>query len=64
MQREQGDIRALEGDLAGFHRLRIGRFRAILAYAGDGAIDVIFLEARLIIYEVFEAEYIRRLSER
>jgi mRNA-degrading endonuclease RelE of RelBE toxin-antitoxin system len=60
---ERGDLRALEGTLTGFHRLRVGRYRAIFAYADDGAIDVVFVESRAVAYEVFEAEIIRRLKE-
>lgn len=63
LQEERGDIKALEGSLTGFHRLRMGRFRAIFVYADDGASDVVFLESRGLAYEVFEAEVIRRLKE-
>ena len=62
LRRERGDLRALEGTLAGYYRLRVGRFRLILAYASDGAIEVIFIEERGLVYEVFEAEFVKRLK--
>lgn len=62
LRRERGDIRALEGALAGYYRLRVGRFRIIFAYAADGAIEAVFMEERSLVYEVFEAEFIKRLK--
>jgi mRNA interferase RelE/StbE len=62
LRRERGDLRALEGTLAGYYRLRVGRFRLIFAYARDGAIEVIFIEERGLVYEVFEAEFVKRLK--
>jgi mRNA interferase RelE/StbE len=62
LRRERGDIRALEGPLAGYYRLRVGRFRIIFAYAADDAIEAVFMEERLLVYEVFEAEFIKRLK--
>ena len=60
---ERGDIRALEGPLSGYYRLRVGRFRVIFSYAADGAIEAIFIEDRSLVYEVFEAEFIRRMKK-
>jgi mRNA interferase RelE/StbE len=60
---ERGDIRALEGTLAGYHRLRAGRHRIIFNYAGDGAIEAVFIEERSLVYEVFEAEFVKKLRE-
>jgi mRNA interferase RelE/StbE len=62
LRRERGEIRALEGTLAGYYRLRVGRFRIVFAYAGDGAIEALFLEERSLVYEVFEAEFVKRLK--
>ena len=62
LRRERGDLRALEGTLAGYYRLRVGRFRLIFAYASDGAIEVIFIEERGLVYEIFEAEFVKRLK--
>jgi mRNA interferase RelE/StbE len=64
LREEQGDIRALEANLSGYYRLRAGRHRMIFSYAADGAIEVIFIEERQLVYELFEAEFIRRLKSR
>jgi mRNA interferase RelE/StbE len=60
---ERGDIRALEGTLAGYYRLRVGRQRIIFNYAADGAIEAIFIEERSLVYELFEAEFVQRLRK-
>lgn len=60
---EQGDIRPLEGPLAGYYRLRVGRFRIIFSYASDGAIEAVFIAERSLVYEIFEAEFIRKLRK-
>jgi len=52
---ERGDIRALEDDLAGFYRLRVGTGRVIFRYAEDGSIVCIFAGPRRLVYEVFSA---------
>jgi mRNA interferase RelE/StbE len=62
LRAERGDIRALEGPLSGYYRLRVGRFRIIFAYASDSAIEAVFMEERSLVYEVFEAEFIKRLK--
>lgn len=60
---EHGDLRALEGILTGYYRLRVGRHRIIFSYAADGAIDAVFIEARSLVYEVFETEFVRKLKK-
>lgn len=62
LREERGEIRALEATLSGYYRLRIGRHRIIFSYATDGAIDAIFVEERALVYEVFEAQFIKRLK--
>lgn len=62
LRNERGEIRTLEGALAGYYRLRVGRFRIIFSYAEDGAVEAVFMEERSLVYEVFEAEFIRRLK--
>ena len=61
---ERGDTQALDGTLAGYHRLRVGRHRIIFSYASDGAIEAVFIGERSLVYELFEAEFVRRLSKR
>ena len=60
---ERGDIRSLEGTLVGYYRLRVGRHRIIFNYAKDGAIEAVFIEERSLVYEIFEAEFIKKLRE-
>jgi mRNA interferase RelE/StbE len=65
LQLEQGDIRALEGELEGFYRIRVQRYRVIFYYdAGDDqrVIRCVYAAARSIVYEVF-AQRIRDLLE-
>lgn len=63
LQEERGDIGALEANLSGYYRLRVGRHRLIFAYAADGGIEVIFIEERSLVYEVFEAQFIKQLKK-
>jgi mRNA interferase RelE/StbE len=52
---EQGNIRALEGDLAGFYRLRVGRYRVICHYRivrHQRRIRCEYAEERSLIYQV------------
>ena len=53
-------IKALEGDLAGYYRLRIRSYRVIFAYRGTKRpgppeIDCLFCEHRSVVYEAFAA---------
>jgi mRNA-degrading endonuclease RelE of RelBE toxin-antitoxin system len=55
LMREQGDIKALEGPLTNYWRLRVGGYRVVFAYARGGkTIRCIFAERRSLVYEVFE----------
>ena len=60
LREERGDICILEANLSGYYRLRVGRHRIIFTYAPDGAIEVIFMEERQLVYEMFEAHFIKR----
>ena len=62
LRRESGDIQALEGNLSGYYRLKVGRHRLIFAYARDEAIEVVFIEERSLVYEVFEAQFVKKLK--
>jgi mRNA interferase RelE/StbE len=59
---ERGDIRALEGPLTGYFRLRAGKYRILFRYADATTIEAIFAEERGIVYEVFEAEFLKKLK--
>lgn len=64
LRQEHGDIRSLEANLSGYYRLRVGRHRIIFSYAADGVIDAIFIEERQLVYELFEAQFIKRLKSK
>jgi mRNA-degrading endonuclease RelE of RelBE toxin-antitoxin system len=56
LAKERGDIRALEGPLADYHRLRVGGYRVIFTYRVSGKrriIQCLYGERRSGIYEVF-----------
>jgi mRNA interferase RelE/StbE len=40
----------------------VGRHRILFAYAADGAIEALFIEERQLVYELFEAQFIKRLK--
>lgn len=64
LAKERGDIRALEGPLQNFHRLRAGGYRVIFAYritAKRQSIHCIFAERRSAVYEVFDQLLKQRL---
>ena len=65
LQLEQGDIIALEGELEGFYRIRVQRYRVIFYYDARGdqrVIRCVYAVARSIVYEVF-AQRIRDLLD-
>ncbi len=62
LREERADICALEANLSGYYRLRVGRHRIVFNYAADGAIEAIFIEERHLVYELFEAQFIKRLK--
>ena len=52
-----GDVKALEGRLAGYFRLRVGGYRIIFSDSMRNSartFDCIFAERRPIVYELFE----------
>jgi mRNA interferase RelE/StbE len=62
LRNERGDVCAQEGNLSGYYRLRIGRQRIVFSYAPDGAIEPVFIEEPQLVFEVFEAQFIKRLK--
>ncbi len=55
LARERGDVKALEGPLKDFFRLRVRDYRIIFRYSPSGkVIHCIFAERRELIYELFE----------
>jgi len=52
----RGDIKSLEGNLAGYCRLRVSGYRVIFkerAERGTRIIDCIYAERRPLVYEIF-----------
>jgi len=52
LAKDGGDTKELAGALAGFHRLRVGRYRLVYRY-GQREIEAIFFEHRSVVYELF-----------
>ncbi|MEI6070681.1 MAG: hypothetical protein WCS31_02730 [Verrucomicrobiae bacterium] len=58
LEREEGDIKSLEGKLTGYHRMRSGSYRVIFVRKvrdGKPVIACVFAEHRALVYEVFSA---------
>lgn len=49
----QGDIKALRGELDGFHRLRVGGYRIVYRVVSGQAIQLEYADTRDIVYETF-----------
>ena len=65
LEEEHGDIQQLEGELAGWCRLRVKSYRVIFRYEMEASRRIarcVFAERRALIYELF-AETIRHLLE-
>lgn len=66
LEKEVGDIKALEGPLSSYLRLRSGSYRVILRRrleAGQAIFDCLFAERRSLVYEVFSRLLAHRKSE-
>ena len=62
LARGQGDVKALEGPLASYARLRVLSYRVILFYRSANEVECVFAEHRSIVYEVFAEELRKRLG--
>lgn len=63
LAQNQGDIKRLEGKLAGYSRLRVAGHRVVFnerSENGERIVDCVFAEKRSLVYDLF----IRLLSER
>ena len=61
LARGHGDIKALEGGLADYWRLRAGSYR-IVFWRSATVIECVFAEKRSIIYEIFAEELRKKLT--
>lgn len=48
----KGDIKALEEELDGLHRLRVGRYRIVFRYLSNGTAHCFFMESRSLVYDL------------
>ncbi len=60
---EHGDIRALRERLEGYYRLRVGPYRIVFRYLPGRVIECVYLNDRALVYDVFESELHRILTE-
>ena len=66
LESDRGDIKPLEGDLGGYHRLRVGGYRVVFRTAvaqGRRLIHCICAERRSIVYDLFAEELKRLFAE-
>lgn len=61
---EAGDIKALRDNLAGYYRLRVGRYRMVFRYLPGRVVDGVYLDERALVYEIFESEMVRLLGRK
>ncbi len=59
----KGDVHPLHDALEGYHRLRVGPYRIIYRHEAPQRILCDYMEARGIVYELYETEILRRISE-
>jgi mRNA-degrading endonuclease RelE of RelBE toxin-antitoxin system len=53
LAKDEGDVKALEGPLSGYWRLRVSSYRVILSYKSPRTIECIYAEHRSVVYDVF-----------
>jgi mRNA-degrading endonuclease RelE of RelBE toxin-antitoxin system len=61
LEREKGDLKQLEAELAGYARLRVRQYRILVRFHAEGGQRVarcVFAEKRAVVYESF-AEILR-----
>ena len=57
LAREEGDIKALEGKLAGWHRLRVSGYRVLYKETSEHGVrllNCVYANDRSIVYELFQ----------
>jgi mRNA-degrading endonuclease RelE of RelBE toxin-antitoxin system len=63
LRNEKGDISPLRETLEGYYRLRVGVHRIIFRYKEGRIIECLYMNSRPIVYELFESELPRILTE-
>lgn len=62
-----GDVKALEGDLSGYWRLRVSKYRVIFSYTtrrGQRIAECVYAAERSIVYEIFSEQLRRELARK
>ena len=66
LEKDEGDLKQLEGRLAGYTRLRVGRIRVIFkaeSVRGERVIFCVYINFRPVVYELFEQLLVSGLVE-
>jgi mRNA-degrading endonuclease RelE of RelBE toxin-antitoxin system len=66
LAQDDGDLKVLEGKLAGYHRLRVSNHRVIYREQfiyGARVIFCIFAEHRSVVYKIFQQMLLEELSK-
>ena len=53
LEKWRGDIKALQGELDGFYRLRVGGYRIVYRMMSGQAIQLEYADTRDVVYETF-----------
>ena len=61
LERWQGDIKPLRGELEGFYRLRVGGYRIVCRLIGRSLVQLEYADTRDVVYEAFRQ--LRLLTE-
>lgn len=61
LERWQGDIKPLRGELEGFHRLRVGGYRIVCRMTSRSLVRLEYADTRDVVYEAFRQ--LRLLTE-
>jgi len=61
LERWQGDIKPLRGELEGFYRLRVGGYRIVCRIISRSLVQLEYADTRDVVYEAFRQ--LRLLSE-
>jgi mRNA-degrading endonuclease RelE of RelBE toxin-antitoxin system len=64
LREEKGDISALRENFEGCYRLRVGTYRIIFRYPENRTMQCLYMNARSVVYELFESELPRILTQR
>jgi mRNA-degrading endonuclease RelE of RelBE toxin-antitoxin system len=61
LERWQGDIKPLQGELEGFYRLRVGGYRIVCRMISRSVVQLEYADIRDVVYEAFRQ--LRLLTE-